>query len=65
MNRGKGREAFSYFTYREMIISFASFLFWAIFASIFLFSSMEWDGLFVVGGVGVLLSLLINKKHED
>jgi hypothetical protein len=65
MNRGKGREAFSYFTYREMIISFASALFWAIFAFIFLFSSMEWNGLFLVGAIGTLMSLLISKKHED
>lgn len=65
MNRGKGREAFSYFTYREMIISLASFVFWALFASVFLFSKMEWNGLFLVGAIGVLMSLLISKKHED
>jgi len=65
MNRGKGREAFSYFTYREIIVSFASSLFWLVFAAIFLISSMEWNGLFLVGAIGALMSLLISKKHED
>ncbi|MFZ5438282.1 MAG: MFS transporter [Patescibacteria group bacterium] len=65
MNRGKGREAFSYFTYREMIVSFATVIFWLLFVVIFLFSSMEWNGLFLVAAIGTLLSLLISKKHED
>lgn len=65
MNRGKGREAFSYFTYREMIISLATVVFWIIFAVIFIFSAMEWNGLFLVAAIGTLLSLLISKKHED
>ncbi len=65
MNRGKGREAFSYFTYREIIISFASVAFWSIFLLIFLLSKMEWNGLFLVGAIGTLLSLLISNKHED
>jgi hypothetical protein len=65
MNRGKGREAFSYFTYREIIISFSSIVFWLIFVLLFLLSGMEWNGLFLVGAIGTLLSLLISNKHED
>jgi len=65
MNRGKGREAFSYFTYREMIASFGSLIFWAIFAGVFLFTNLEWQGMFVIAAIGTLMSLLISRKHED
>jgi MFS family permease len=64
MNRGKGREAFSYFVYREMIISVTVVVFWSIFALAFLIWPLEWKGLFVMAAVGVLMSLLISKKHE-
>lgn len=64
LNRGKGREAFSYFVYREMIVSITVVLFWALFISMFLAFPFEWKGLFTLASVGVLMSLLISKKHE-
>jgi hypothetical protein len=54
ISRGKGREAFSYFIYREIIISVTVVVFWPL----------EWKGLFIMAAVGVLMSLLISKKHE-
>lgn len=64
LNRGKGREAFSYFMYREIIISLTVIVFWSLFALMFIIWSIEWRGLFVMASVGVLLSLLVSKKHE-
>ena len=65
VNRGKGREAFSYFIYREIIISLTAIVFWSVFALTFLIWPLEWKGLFVMAAVGVLMSLLISKKHEQ
>ena len=64
ISRGKGREAFSYFIYREIIISIAMLIFWSIFALMFLIWPLEWEGLFAMASVGVLMSLLISKKHD-
>jgi hypothetical protein len=64
ISRGKGREAFSYFIYREIIISVTVVVFWSIFALTFLLWPLEWKGLFIMAAVGVLMSLLISKKHE-
>lgn len=63
LNRGKGRQAFSYFIYREVIISATVVIFWLVFALMFLIWPFEWQGLFTMAAVGVLLSLFISKKH--
>jgi hypothetical protein len=47
-----------------MIISVTVVVFWSIFALAFLIWPLEWKGLFVMAAVGVLMSLLISKKHE-
>lgn len=39
-------------------------VFWLVFAGIFLVMN-QWHGLFVLGAIGVLMSLLIKDKHED
>lgn len=64
VSRGKGREAFSYFMYREMIISLTVVIFWSVFAMMFLIWPLEWKGLFGMAAVGVLMSMMISKKHE-
>ena len=61
---GKGKQAFSYFVYREMIISIGAVIFWLIFASIFMVSS-NWIGVFLFAGVGVMLSLLVTDHHDS
>jgi hypothetical protein len=63
-NRGKGREAFSYFVYREIIIGLTCLLFWLAFGLLFVVFPFEWQGLFTLAAVGVLLSLFISRKHE-
>ncbi len=62
--RGKGREALSYFVYREMIYSFAAMFFWILVALLFYFFIAAWRSLFIFAAVGVLLTLLV-KDHKD
>ena len=63
--RGKGREALSYFVYREMIYSFAAMIFWIFIALLFYFFGNAWQSLFVFAGFGVLLTLLIKEHKEE
>ena len=63
--RGKGREALSYFVYREMIYSLAAIVFWLAVALIFYFFVAAWKSLFVAAALGVLLTLLIREKKEE
>lgn len=62
--RGKGREALSYFVYREMVYNFAGMLFWLMVGAIFYFFVIAWRSLFIVASMAVLLTLLI-KEHKD
>lgn len=64
MVRGKGREALSYFTYRQMILNAAGILFWSLVFFLFYFFGEAWVSLFLVAAVGVLLTLLV-KEHQD
>lgn len=63
VKRARGSQAFSYYVYRELVISIIAVLFWAAFAAFFFFSQ-GWNALFVVAGLGVLLSLLIREHHH-
>jgi len=63
--RGKGREALSYFTYREMIYSVAAILFWLVVALLFYFFIIAWKSLFIIAAIGVLLTLLIKEHHTE
>lgn len=63
--RGKGREALSYFTYREMIYSLAAIIFWLIVALLFYFFIFAWKSLFIIAAVGVMLTLLIKEHHTE
>lgn len=64
ISRGKGREALSYFVYREMIYNFAAIIFWLLVMAIFYFLIVAWRSLFVIASIAVLLTLLI-KEHKD
>ncbi len=66
-NRGQGSEDFSYFVYRLTNRSIAATFFWFILLIFFLIVPLEWNGLFALGAVGVLLSLLVkeNKTEEN
>lgn len=58
----KGAQALSYFIYRELCLSSVAVLFWFFFA-VFFWYNHGWNGLFVVAGIGVLLSLLIREDR--
>ena len=62
--RGKGRQALSYFVYREMIQSLSGFLFWVLVFILFLTFGAAWKSLFVIAAIGVLLTLMI-KDHKE
>jgi hypothetical protein len=64
INRGRGGKALSFFTYRELAISLSGVIFWLLVIALFILP-MSWYGLFGLGAVGVILSLLMNdQKHE-
>lgn len=63
--RGKGREALSYFTYRQMIYSFSAIIFWLTVAFLFYFFVFAWRSLFIIAALGVLLTLLIKEHHTE
>lgn len=64
LKRSKGRFVESFFIYREMIIHFATVLFWIFFGIFFLFFD-SWQGLFVLAGVGVLVGLLMKENRDN
>jgi hypothetical protein len=64
MVRGRGSQDFSYFVYRLVNLSFAALVFWLLFLSFFLIFPIGWTGVFVMGAVGSMLSLLANEKKN-
>ena len=63
MRRSKGRDALSYFVYREMILQFTAILFWSVFILFFIFD-FGWNSLFLFASVGVMLTLMIREKEH-
>ena len=63
MKRGKGRNALSYFVYREIILNITSICFWSIFATFFVVG-LGWDSLFLFAAIGVSLSVLMKDKES-
>jgi MFS family permease len=62
--RGKGRQALSYFIYREMLQSLAGLLLWILVALLFFTFGAAWKSLFAIAGIGVLLTLLVREHKE-
>lgn len=62
--RSKGSQAYSFFVYRELLIALSAIIFWISFAVLFFFFDGNWNILFAIGAVGVMLSLLVQRKHE-
>lgn len=62
MRRGKGSQDFSYFVYRQMIMSLGAVGFWLLVIALFVLTRWEWMGIFVLGAVGVIFSLFITEK---
>ena len=63
IKRGKGKEALSYFVYREIVVAIVAIFFWLVVGSLFLIFPDPWLSLFVLAAVGVLLGLLVKKHH--
>lgn len=64
IQQAKGSKIFSYFVYKEMMISLVATAFWLICASLFLLTS-PWMVIFIFAGIGVLLSMILsNGIHE-
>ena len=59
LRRSQGSQIFSYFVYREVIISAAAVIFWLIVLLLVLAAS-GWQGLFIIAALGVLFSLLVS-----
>ncbi len=54
----RGAQAFSFFVYRELVMSATGILFWSC-ISVALFYSTDWHFLFITAGIGTLTSLLL------
>ncbi len=63
MKRSKGREALSFYTYREIINSISYMVVWLLVITIFLISA-NWLILFVTGSLGVIISLLLDDGRQ-
>ncbi len=61
--RSQGDQAYSYFVYREVIISVVAVVFWSVVAGLFTVFARGWTGLFILAALGVLVSLLVKDKH--
>lgn len=62
--RAKGDQAFSFFVYHELISSAWLAVFWLIIAAILLLTQ-NWIAIFVLGAVGMLMTLLLQGKHGE
>jgi len=63
--RSKGREALSFFAYREVIIGLAAVGFWLGFILIFGLFGWPLKAVFVVAAIGVWLSLLVREHKTE
>ncbi|MCA9368767.1 MFS transporter [Candidatus Woesebacteria bacterium] len=63
MRRSKGRDALSYFVYREIILNLTAIFFWSVFMLFFIFD-FGWNSLFIFASVGVMLTLMIREKEQ-
>jgi MFS family permease len=63
MKRGKGSNALSLFTYRKMIVNASMVSFWLVFGMLFMIFP-NWQSLFVLAGVGVMVSLLVKESRD-
>lgn len=63
MRRGKGSNALSFFTYRKMITNSVQAIFWLFVGLIFMIFP-SWKMIFVLAGVGVLVSLLVKEDID-
>ncbi len=64
MRRSKGSQDFSYFVYRQVNHSWGALVFWLLFLVFFFLFPVGWSGVFLVGAIGVLMTLLVNEGKD-
>ena len=64
LKRSKGHLVESFFVYREMIVHATTVVFWSLAGVFFMFFS-SWQALFLLGGIGVLVGLLMREEKYD
>lgn len=59
--RAKGRAVFAFYVYKEVLLSFSAVILWSL---VFLFFLMPvaWETVFLLGAIGVVLSLFLDGK---
>lgn len=62
---GKGKKDLSFFLYREMILSMTGVVFWFGMMVLLLLVSVSWKLFFLIGALGVLLTLLIANQDRE
>jgi len=62
--RAKGDQAFSFFVYHELISSAWLVVFWLIISAILLLTQ-NWIAIFILGAVGMLMTLFLQGKHGE
>lgn len=58
----RGKKVFQFYVFREMTISVIGMAFWLLIIAIFVLP-IHWIGVFILGGVGVLLSLNMSEER--
>jgi hypothetical protein len=64
LSRGKGSEALSFFTYREVLIATSAVVFWSIFIMLFALWLWPLKYVFVLAGLGIWLTLLVQQHKQ-
>jgi len=62
--RAKGGQAFSFFVYQEIIYCGWAILFWCL-MTLILILTQNWVIVFLIGSMGVLMTLLLQGKHGE
>jgi len=58
----RGRQVFHFYVFRELTLSIVGIVFWLTVIGIFLLP-LQWFGVFMLGGIGILLSLNMMRKE--
>lgn len=58
----RGRQVFHFYVFREMLLSIVGIIFWLVIIGMFALP-LQWIGVFMLGGVGILLSLNMMRRE--
>ncbi len=58
----RGRQVFHFYVFREMLLSIVGMIFWLVIIGMFALP-LQWIGVFMLGGVGMLLSLNMVRRE--